>query len=165
MNTTLTAPRLHELLDYDANTGVLRWKAVSNVHSPIKIGAIAGCLCPDGYRRVWINRCSYPAHRLAWFYVTGRWPVRFIDHINGMRDENMIANLREATHSENVQNRRHAKAGTKTGLLGVSECGRKFRASIMAGGKKFDLGYFESAELAHRAYVEAKRHLHSSCTL
>lgn len=109
----------------------------------------------------------YLEHRLAWLYVTGTWPSDQIDHVNGIRDDNRIFNLREATGPENNGNQRQARSDNKTGLLGVywDKQHKKFSAKIMFSGKHKYLGYFPTAEEAHAAYIKAKRELHSHCTI
>ena len=72
------------------------WRAARR---KIKVGAIAGTLYPNCYRYVTINRKRYCEHRLAWLYVYGKWPEDMVDHINGIKDDNRIENLREATRS------------------------------------------------------------------
>ena len=113
----LTAERLREVLDYGPDTGVFTWKIRTN--SRVKVGDVAGALRPDGYIQISIDGRLHRAHRLAWLYVTGESPPDQIDHINGVRDDNRIANLRLATSAENKQNLRRAKSRNKTGFLGV----------------------------------------------
>jgi hypothetical protein len=161
---TLSAERLRELLDYDPETGVFRWKAVSSKNQ-VRVGDVAGCVETNGYRRIRVYGRAYQAHRLAWLHVYGRWPVGEIDHINGAKDDNRISNLREATRSENLQNQRRATRGSKTGFLGVYPSFGKFGAQIMLAGKTRHIGTFETAEQAHAAYVRAKRELHPGGTL
>ena len=99
--------------------------------------------------------------------MTGRWPQKSIDHINGDGSDNRWANLRDVDQKTNAQNLREAHADNKAGLLGVHK-GRKYarwKAAIYVDGKTKKLGLFESAEAAHAAYVEAKRLLHAGCTI
>lgn len=152
----LTADRLRDLLDYNSETGIFRWKV--RVARRVRVGDIAGS-ADNGYREIRIDYTAYRAHRLAWLYAHGVWPKE-IDHINGVMDDNRLLNLRDATKSENQQNQRRAQSNNKTGLLGVSLRRGKFQAQIMASGKNLHLGYFATAELAHAAYVQAKRRLH-----
>ena len=97
----ITAERLRELLHYDAETGVFRWK-VRPYRTSIQSGTVAGMIYA-GYRRIRVDGQMYQAHRLAWFYIHGHWPVNLIDHKNTIRDDNRLSNLREATRAENVQ--------------------------------------------------------------
>jgi hypothetical protein len=149
----LTAERLRELLDYNPETGIFRWNVAA------RAGTVVGCL-NRGYRVIRVDRMLYRAHRLAWLHVYGCWPTDEIDHINGIKDDNRLANLREVTCAENQQNRRSARTDNKTGLLGVSSSQGGFQAQIKVNCKLFFLGRFATAELAHAAYLEAKRRLH-----
>lgn len=153
----LTAERLREVLGYDPETGLFRWRVRT---SNVKVGDVAGCMRKDGYLIISINGRLHQAHRLAWLYVNGEWPPAEIDHIDGRRDFNAIANLREATHAENMHNRRKPQANNTTGYLGVSRYCGKFRALITLDRKLKHLGYFDTPEEAHAAYLEAKRRLH-----
>lgn len=101
------------------------------------------------------------AHRLAWLYVHGRWPDGLIDHKNGDRADNRFDNLRDVAHRVNMQNLRKAFVSSKTGLLGASPLkDGRFGAFIKRDGKSKNLGTFDTPELAHAAYVAAKRVIH-----
>src|SRR6266850_3791104 len=97
----ITAERLHEVLHYEPSTGILRWKITAG---GAVTGKVAGNVTIRGYRLVSIDGQRYMSHRLAWLYMTGSWPKEEIDHRNGMGSDNAWNNLREATHSENMQN-------------------------------------------------------------
>ncbi len=156
----MTQQELHELLDYDPNTGEFRWK-VSKKHD-IKIGDIAGTFDRRKRRQIVINRKFYKAHRLAWFYVYGVWPKINLDHINGDPSDNRIANLRECNQAENCQNRALSSNNT-TGFMGVSwdKSKNRYAASIKLNRKKIHLGFFDTAHEAHQAYLNAKLKLHT----
>ena len=98
-------------------------------------------------------------------YVNGSWPIGEIDHVNGDRGDNRIANLRDVDHKTNSQNERRARAINTSGFLGVSKQGNKWQASIRHGGKQLYLGLFAAKEEAHSAYLAAKRLLHAGNTL
>jgi hypothetical protein len=106
-----------------------------------------------------VDKEDFFAHRLAYFYVMGEWPPHFMDHVNGLRSDNRWGNIRQATQQENMQN---MKFGTKAILPGVSPStnGRAFRANITSRGKRLCLGTFATPELAHAAYIQAKRIYH-----
>jgi hypothetical protein len=162
----LTAERLRELLNYDPDTGVFTRKTSAGGECA---GKIAGTR--RRYRKtrieigIGIDYADYRAHRLAWLYVYGKWPVGHIDHKDGNPLNNAISNLREATGSLNGQNLRKARRDNKSGLLGVSPNRLRWSASIKADGRKHHLGTFDTAEEAHAAYVAAKRKLHEGCTI
>ena len=159
----LSAEKLRELFSYDPATGAFT-RLVRSAHC-VKVGDIAGCKTSTGYSQISISCRSYFAHRLAWLHVHGRWPECFIDHIDGNRYNNAIANLREASRSVNQQNLKEAMTRNASGLLGVSRHGKKWAAKITIDGKCRYLGCYKTAELAHAAYLDAKRLLHVGCTI
>lgn len=99
----LTRERLSEVLEYDAIVGEFRWKKPTSPR--MRVGSVAGTINHDGYRVIAIDREHFRAGRLAWFYTHGRWPEPEIDHINRIRLDDRIDNLREATRSEQLRNR------------------------------------------------------------
>lgn len=165
MREILTAERLREVLSYDAETGAFTWRIATGPNA--RPGMVAGTASKaEGYRTISIDGALHKAHRLAWLYVHGVWPQEQIDHINTRRDDNWIANLREATRIVNTQNQRTAHSNNKCGLLGVSERpGGRWIARIRANGSLKYLGTFRSPELAHDEYIAAKRNLHEGNTL
>ena len=158
MRTTATPERLREVLTYDAETGDFFWLVATAQR--VRVGDVAGGIHPSGYRQIVVDGRLYMAHRLAWFYIYGAWPTNQIDHINGDRADNRLANLREATNAENSQNQRHPSANNQSGFLGVSKDRSRWKARIMVGGRHRHLGYFDSPEEAHTRYLEAKATLH-----
>jgi len=158
-DSNLTAERLRELFSYDPDTGLF-----TRLHAAgtVKAGHIANYIAASGYVVIRINTHRFKAHRLAWLYTYGRWPLDQIDHINGIGSDNRISNLRECNHSENAQNMRLRKT-SKSGFLGVNfhKLHGKWQSVICVNQKVMHLGYFQSAELAHDAYVEAKSRLHT----
>ena len=159
----ITQKRLKEILDYDLNTGIFVWKV--SLNRKIIIGSIAGCLDRFGYILIGINKKSYRAHRLAWLYVYGIWPINEIDHINGNTGDNKITNLRDVTCNINKQNRQFAQRNNKLGVLGVSPQGKLFRARITINRKYKHLGSFDTVESAHEKYLTEKRKYHKGNTL
>ena len=153
---------MKELLHYDPETGVFVWREWRG--GTAFAGTEAGRLA-RGYVGISVDKRRYPAHRLAWLYVTGEWPPQEIDHINGHRADNRWSNLRLADRSVNNQNRRAAHCHSKTGVLGVTMEAGRYRAAITVGGKTRHIGSYSSADLAHAAYLSAKRELHPGCTL
>lgn len=158
-----TQERVMELLDYNPLTGIFIRKV--GRRGIAKEGSEAGNKRPTGYRRIKIDDVEYLSHRIAWLYVYGKLPDKQLDHINGVRDDNRISNLREVTTSENGQNQRRAQSDNKIGLLGVSMLNGKWRASIMAKGIKYYLGTYETPQIAHEVYLQAKRKLHPTSTI
>ena len=162
MTLELTAERLRELLHYDPETGVFTRLVRSG---PAKVGDAAGTATTSGYIQIRVDGGQYLAHRLAFLCMTGEWPSQFVDHVNGVRDDNRWSNLRPATPSENLQNVRRARADSQTGLLGVSRDRQRFRAQIKVDGQHIYIGTFDTPEQAHAAYLAAKRKLHAGCTI
>lgn len=149
----LTPDRLKELLSYDAESGVFTW--ISSRGNYVKAGRIAGSINPThGYLGISVDGRVYRAHRLAWLYVHGRWPVDQIDHIDGDKLNNRIANLREATATQQQHNRGLSKRN-KSGFKGVywKRDVRKWHAQIRIAGRIKHLGDFTDLEDAAAAYA------------
>lgn len=159
MRNDLTAERLRELLDYDPETGVFRWRVCPNKTGGgrVQAGSIAGRIHRDGHRIINIEGTQLYAHRLAWLYVHGRWPAEEIDHINRNPDDNRITNLREATHGLNFAN---SRTRSMSGLRGAYRHEGKFVAQIVAGNETKYLGRFDTAEEAHLAYQRKRREIY-----
>lgn len=117
--------------------------------------------------RVTIDRKQYSLHRLAWFYANGEWPPAEVDHINGNRSDNRLVNLRLASRSINMQNRRTARSDNVSGIIGAHYHARSGRwtSKIQVCGQTHYLGCFATPGEASAAYVTAKRKLHQGCTL
>lgn len=96
----LTAEAVGRVLSYDAATGIFRWKITRGA---VLGGAEAGTINANGYRVVTLWRESVYAHRLAWLMAHGVWPTQQINHINGIKTDNRIANLEDVSHRENAQ--------------------------------------------------------------
>jgi len=155
---------IKEYLSYDSETGLFTWiKSYRNQH----IGKKVGSYDKDGYLQIKFKRKAYRAHRLAWMYVYGKFPDSQLDHIDGVRDNNAISNLREVTFSENSQNQRNSHSDSTYGMLGIdyNKSKKRFRARIMIQGKRITLGGFSTAEQAFEAYLEAKQKYHPACTI
>jgi hypothetical protein len=156
--------RVKECLLYDEMTGLFTRKKLTSNRA--KIGAIAGHSSTGGYLRIGLDGHDFAAHRLAWLYVHGVMPPAQLDHINGDRTDNRIANLRLASHAENLQNSRPRKSAS--GLKGAHLQKRRLAAGyrrpwtseIYKDRKNYHLGYFATAEEAHAAYVKAAKELH-----
>lgn len=156
--------RLKELFKYDSETGIFT-RLVSR-NNKYRIGSVAGS-AQHGYVQIQIDRHTYKAHRLAWLYMTGKYPENVIDHIDGNGMNNCWKNLRDVSHSCNQQNQKCARSNNQVGLLGVSfkKDRGKFRSTIKVNGKYIHLGYFDTAQDAHNKYVSVKRKIHFGCTI
>lgn len=158
----IDAANVHDIFEY--SDGRLLWKTTTCGRRIA--GDEAGYINDDGYIVVEVKHKAAGVHRIVWLMHHGVWPDGEIDHINGIRNDNRIENLRDVGHKTNSENRRKASTRSITGVLGVSHFhGGKFRARIRTSGKLVSLGIFDTAELAHAAYVDAKRRLHMGCTL
>lgn len=166
MANSLTAERLREVLSYDIETGVFRWRTVPPKKKYL-LGKVAGRIGTGGYVRIQVDGREYQAHRLAWLYVHGTFPRQQVDHIDGNRQRNAIANLRDVSASANQQNQRRAQSGSASGRLGAhpGKAPGRFYAMIAVDGVNRYLGTFDGAEAAHAAYLAAKRALHEGCTI
>jgi hypothetical protein len=140
-------------LNYDPDTGIFTW-AVRRSGRPV--GRQAGHLKTNGYVEIQINGFKCGAHRLAWFYVYGKWPPIETDHINGIKSDNRIANLRLSSFSQNQSNVGLRKSNT-SGYKGVgwSKRKNKWKAYITINYKTMTLGYFNCPKEAHEAYCRA----------
>lgn len=150
-NDPLTQTRLRELLDYNPETGEFTWKVTRRGRAAA--GSVAGSPIGNGYIRVHVDGRKYRAHRLAFFYMTGEWPKDEVDHKDLNKSNNAWDNLRESTHTQNMQNR---PAWGSVPLKGVRlhECG-KYEAKIVISKKQHIIGYFSTPEAAHDAYCVA----------
>lgn len=152
----LTAEKLRELLHYDKESGIFTWKVRTS--SSVKVGDVAGRQNGDGYRLISVQSRDYLAHRLAWLYVHNSWPKDQLDHINRIRTDNRMANLREVTNKQNQQNRSKSSHNT-SGHPGVSwhKQRSKWQATITHNYKLIHLGYFENLEDAVAARKAAEK--------
>lgn len=119
-------------------------------------GQRVGTKRKTGYRQLALLGTIYLEHRLAWFYVYGRWPTLGLDHINRKRDDNRIANLREATQAQNHENRGGVRGYTRSAAKA-----ERWVAKIVVNGKVKNLGAYATEAEAHAAYAAAKKVLHS----
>lgn len=161
----LELARLKEFLHYDHDTGIFTWiKSKSNV---AKVGTQAGKnINNHGYSQIMIDGKQYRCHRLAWFYFYGFWPKGEIDHINCLRNDNRIKNLRDVSKHMNTQNQRTHHINNKCKALGVcKKQNGKFQAEIRNNGKKIYIGTFDTKEAAYEKYAETKRVLHAGSSI
>lgn len=159
----LTAEMLRGLLHYDPETGV--FTRLVQTTPAVRVGDVAGTVGRNGYVQIQVAGGLHYAHRLAWLYMTGEWPVAQVDHLDTNRINNRWTNLREAAPRLNSENRRKAQRNNISGLLGVSKFASRWEARIGVKGQQMRLGAFDTPEEAHQAYVAAKRRLHGGCTM
>lgn len=147
-HSDLTVERLRYLLTYDRETGL--FTRLVTVTNRTKAGSIAGSKTWNGYVIIGIDGVNYQAHRLAWLWVHGRWPVEMIDHINRVRDDNRFENLREADRTLNARNVRSVG-------YHIDKYGR-FRVGITVRHRSIYLGTYSTAEEARAVYLAARVH-------
>lgn len=162
-----SAEQLRELLHYDPATGVLTWKPrdislfkskrdwlIWNTRFAGKQAMTA--TNEHGYFVGRVFRVLYKAHRVVWAIVHGNHPKE-IDHINGVRSDNRLANLRDVDRSNNMRNAARRKDNS-TGVTGVSvsKATGKYRAQINTGETYISLGYFDTVAKAAAARKEAE---------
>lgn len=145
----LTAQYLKSILMYDPLIGHFTWVNCGSYR--INPGTRAGSKNGKGYIQICIHSKLYTAHRLAWLYTYGYFPAAWLDHINGNKSDNSIANLREATNAENQKNAKKRITNT-SGFTGVSRSYKRWRATASHNGKSFNLGCFDTPEEASVAY-------------
>lgn len=154
--------QLMSMLAYDPATGIFVWRQKIGAGREINrwntrhAGRRAGSPNRDGYIQINIRKTQYGAHRLAWLYVNKEWPRLEIDHRNGDKADNRIANLREADRFQQMQNVK-APATNTSGFKGVSlhQKTKRWRATANFNGKPKHLGYFATREEAYQAYLDA----------
>lgn len=153
----ISQDELKNLLKYDPTTGIFTWIKCANKN--IRVGDVAGTDDKKGYRLIYVKGVLYKAHRLAWLYMYGVFPNNVIDHINQNKGDNRIENLRDCTHSENLQNSKIDKRN-KHGHKGINFFYGKWRATIAINKKSKHLGLFEKIEDAINARKKAENDLH-----
>jgi hypothetical protein len=160
MRPAITHAEILALLDYDPATGVFTWlpRPGAKAWNTRYAGKVAGSNWRAGpnvvYRVLRIHDWPFSAHRVAVFWMTGEWPPHGVDHrdLNGLN--NRWLNLRPATKAQNGANTGAPRTNT-SGFKGVSFAHGRWRATIRVGGRQKWLGYHDTPEAAHAAYVAA----------
>ena len=170
----LIQDRLKEVLQYDPETGIFTWKKRAkeqfrkergcNQWNTRYAGKEAGSI-GDGYIQIKIDKCTYRAHRLAWLHVYGEWPRENMDHINHIRTDNRIKNLREATHAQNGRNAKKSRNNTSgtTGVYWYKNI-NKWVAGIRVDGKNKYGGLFKNKKdaISRRKKMNAEHGFHEN---
>lgn len=161
-DSRVTQELLHELYDYDAKVGQLVWTAYNGRcrHVGKSVGSKNKA---TGYIVTRLFGVSYGVHRLIWLYHYGRWPNNYIDHINGVKTDNRIENLRDTTPAENVRNTFNIKK-TNTGYRGVNrvravKSAKPYKTGITVDNVIINLGRYETIEDAVAVYHTAREML------
>lgn len=151
---TLTYERLREVLSYNKRSGLFRWKKTRSTR--VRVGDVAGSFTADGYIQIRFDGRLYLAHRLAVFYVTGRWPKDTVDHGDRDHANNKWSNIREASYSQNSGNMAKRPNNT-SGYKGVflDKRRKRYFAQIMVNRRSIHLGSFDAPQEAAMAYEAA----------
>jgi hypothetical protein len=142
---------IRAMFDYDPATGYLTW---SQNRSNRRRGQRAGCLDPSGYRVLTLLRCHFMEHRVVWQYVHGEEPECILDHINGVRDDNRIENLRLTNDRMNGLNKEEHRAGSQPGTR-FNKRDNHWESRIKIKGRKVHLGSYKTKEEASARYMDA----------
>lgn len=162
---TLTAERAREVLSYDPKTGNLTWRKPTGKKP--KVGNEAGCAHTqaNGYQyvQVGIDGGRYRKTTVIWLIVHGCKPIGDIDHVNGNSTDDRLCNLREATRTQNMANKRMHK-NNRSGIKGVfwDTQRKKWRAQVRKDRKNHYAGHFTDKYEAGAAYLAKARELHGN---
>lgn len=160
----LTAEQVREKFSYDPDEGLLRYREPTVRYCKlVPAGSVAGGKNREGYRYIMFNGVHYRASRVIWLYMTGEWPERQVDHKDRDTTNDKWINLRQATGSQNKANCRKYR-NKSCELKGVQAVQKKrsirYRAVATKDGKVQHLGYFDTPEEAHAAYLKASEVMH-----
>lgn len=156
MLKTISHSELLRLVEYDPATGIITRKVRTS--NRVQVGDVVGSLSGNGYLIGRIGGfCAY-VHQFAWLYVHGVWPDHDIDHKDRDTRNNCDCNLRAATESQNLANKKRPTNNT-SGFKGVHPKRAKWCSQIMCDGRRITLGVFDTPEAAHAAYTEAATNL------
>lgn len=169
----LTQEIVRELLDYDPETGVLRWKErglhwfstdgkktqthlMNQWNSRLAGKEAFTSTSNNGYKVGAVKDRKFLAHRIIWLWVYG-WVPEEVDHKNGDKTDNRIVNLREVTRAINQRNKRKLSNNT-SGYCGVTQDKRdgKWTATFVVDGLKYSCGYWETPEQANEALMKKR---------
>ncbi len=138
----ITQNELKEILHYEPTTGLFTW-----IKSKRLKGKTAGTVEAHGYIRIGIKSERYFAHRLAWLYTHGVFPTHEIDHINDIKDDNRIVNLRDVTKSINCARRPPRRTARNININFHKRSG-KFQVNIRRNNVRMYHGCYATMEEA-----------------
>lgn len=155
----ITQKYLKSVLYYDPETGIFTW--IKSSSNRIQNGDMAGSFSKRGYTVIRISKKIYTAHRLAFLFMTGKFPIDEVDHINRIKTDNKWVNLRECNRTQNSAN--HGKfKNNKSGYKGVywHKTNKKWSSEIYTNGNKIHLGFYTDIKEAAKTYNEAANKYH-----
>lgn len=145
---------LKENLIYDVRSGLVYRKTQ-------KGWRVIGTKDDEGYLNAMIKGKKYRIHRLAWFLYYGKWPELHLDHVNRIKTDNRVENLRECDDYLNAANTPKMNVNNSSSKYkGVGKHKGKWRARIKHYGKRIEIGHFATEEEAFEAYAEKAKELH-----
>ncbi len=154
----LTRKRLKALLHYDPKTG--KWARLADKHYNARKGSEPGFVNKLLNRRIiGVDGKQYYSYRLAWFYMTGKWPSYEIDHKDGNSANDTWSNLRDVNHHTNVGSGKWPVSKLAAGVCDHKHGRLRYQACIKVHNRKVSLGYFATVEEAHAAYLLTLRRL------
>ena len=131
--------------------GVLVWLKTK---ARAKQGSPAGRISKQGYREMEVDGVRKKVHHVVWFLHHGAWP-EMLDHINGIRDDNRIENLRQCTTRQNSTNRKKKDRELPRNVYKTVPEG-KYRVSLRAEGKHLSFGVFTDLDMADTVAKQAR---------
>lgn len=155
---------LKRILHYCPLTGVFTWLETRGLGGRGAVaGMVAGTSISTRYVSIRIDGTRYQAHRLAWLYATGAFPPGDIDHVNGVRNDNRLANLRAATRVQNSANRGVNRNNT-TGVKGVTfrQRTRRYEVRLECAGRRRYVGGYPTLAAAKAAYWREANQKHGA---
>lgn len=161
----VTLELVRALFEYDSETGQLKRLVTTNPRAIAGTIVNSGC---SGRGQIQIDGVKYETSRVVWLYMTGHWPEFVIDHKDGDPSNNRWLNLRDVKQGRNVENLKKAYPNNKSsGLLGVTlyKPTNRWMASIKVNRVRKHIGYFDTPQEAHQAYLERKRVVHAGCLI
>lgn len=137
---SITQEYLHKIMSYNTETGDVTFKIKSSI-----------CMY-HGYMQISIDKTNWFIHILVWIYVYGVYPHKYVDHINGNKQDNRICNLRLVNKRENALNKKYHRAGR---LPGVGRTKVGYTVTIqLYGGYKAYLGFYKDERYASAVYIK-----------
>lgn len=150
----ITQSELKEVLHYNPETGIFTWLKSRGTK---KKGSTAGSVDHNGYVVLGVNGRQYKAHQLAILHCLGEMPDYDTDHVNGIKTDNRIKNLRSVSHKENTRNAktRHDNGSGFPGVMWRGDA-RKWRVRIKGGSKRVNIGHYDKLSDAVKARLDAE---------